>query len=529
MKYSFGISKKVIAACLVLSIFLSAAICYLSYKSYELSLIDRYTSVASNAVDLGRDIVNGDKLSYYLTSLQKDENYNETQDLLNKIKEHSDLKYFYVHIPNGENMQYIFDAYKKSDNIENISTLGETDLLLSAYDPVNKVYNGESSCEIMILDEEYGYLATVIKPVYDSHGKIVAIIGADISMDLVHQKLYEYILQVFTLTIIIVLIFITVVLILAKRLIISPLLTVSDSVSKFVKDKKSLNFSPIKIKSGDEIEILGNSINNMVDDIVRYTNDLKTITAEKERISTELEVAKHIQSSVLPNIFPPFPNRDDINLYAMMRPAKEVGGDFYDFFLIDDGHLAITIADVSGKGVPAALFMMAAKTMIKNAGLAKMSPDEIFYHVNNQLYENNQESMFVTSFMGIVNLKTGDLTFANAGHNPPVIIRKDKSVEWMESKNNFVLAGMKNMKFMKQHFKLNRGDTILLYTDGVTETENKEKQLYSNERLIDFLKNIPDTYQNPNVLLKEILKDVDNFANGAQQSDDITMLALLID
>lgn len=244
------------------------------------------------------------------------------------------------------------------------------------------------------------------------------------------------------------------------------------------------------------------------------------------KTEAELNVASHIQKNMLPCIFPPYPEREEFDIYATMMPAKEVGGDFYDFFLIDPDHLAIVIADVSGKGVPAALFMVIAKTLIKNNTVGMTEPKGIFEKTNDQLCENNEEGMFVTAFMGILEISTGVFSFVNAGHNPPLLKRKGQEFDWLSVKPGFILAGMEGMKYQQESITLSEGDELYLYTDGVTEAMNLEEELFTDQRLKEALNRHRELDLKD--LLASMKQEIDQFANGAKQADDITMLALRI-
>ena len=228
---------------------------------------------------------------------------------------------------------------------------------------------------------------------------------------------------------------------------------------------------------------LSEAVKKMEKDLYAYVDDLTRMTAEKERISAELDVATQIQADMLPRIFPPFPDQTEFDIYATMNPAKEVGGDFYDFFLVDEDHLAVVIADVSGKGVPAALFMVIAKTLINNHARGGESLEQVFMNTNDQLCESNQEGMFVTACMGLLTLSTGKLEFVNAGHNPPLLKKAEGGFTYLKLKSGFVLAGMEHMKYRKCELSMEPGDVLYLYTDGVTEATDGENRLYGEERL----------------------------------------------
>ncbi len=287
------------------------------------------------------------------------------------------------------------------------------------------------------------------------------------------------------------------------------------------------NFSSrISVKSDDELGDLSKSFNKMVENLKTYMDNLAKTTAEKEKIHSELMIAKKIQSSMLPSIFPAFPNRKDFDVYAMMDPAKEIGGDFYDFFFIDKDNFALVIADVSGKGVSAALFMVIAKILLKNQLQNGNSPAKVLEIVNNRLCENNEANMFVTSFIGIVNIKTGKFTFSNAGHNPPLIYNKaEDKYKFIGKSHGFVLGGMPNMKYSENSMLLQKEDLIFLYTDGVTEAMNSDGKLFSKEKLERILNSSQTKKMSVKDIIISLRSEIDNFANEFERTDDITMLA----
>lgn len=246
------------------------------------------------------------------------------------------------------------------------------------------------------------------------------------------------------------------------------------------------------------------------------------------RNQAELDVAKNIQSSVLPCSFPAFPDRENFHIHATMNTAKEVGGDFYDFFLIDETHLAVVIADVSGKGIPAALFMMTARTLIKNLALSGLSPENVLHEANNRLCENNDSNMFVTAFLGIWDMEKKTLCFANAGHNLPLISTDRKPFTWLPAKHGFILGGMENIRFQRQEISFGPSDRLFLYTDGVTEALNPNQELYSDQRLLTLFQSDTLNGKTPSQVLQTVKESVDAFSAGAEQADDITMLFLEI-
>ena len=279
-----------------------------------------------------------------------------------------------------------------------------------------------------------------------------------------------------------------------------------------------------KIIQDDEIGELANAFNNMSASLQEYIKNLSSVMAEKERIGAELNVATQIQADMLPSIFPAFPEREEFDIYATMQPAKEVGGDFYDFFLIDDDHLAVVIADVSGKGVPAALFMVIAKTLLKNRAQMGDSPAKVLEVVNNQLCENNKAEMFVTVWFGVMQISTGKVVAANAGHEKPIIRKADGEFEIFKDKHGFVMGGMEGMKYKEYEFEIEKGGCLFVYTDGVPEATSSDSELFGMERLVQVLNEEKDAPL-PDIL-KSVKGSIDKFVKDAPQFDDITMLAL---
>ena len=303
-----------------------------------------------------------------------------------------------------------------------------------------------------------------------------------------------------------------------------PLNRVRSNVSDYAESKDGVRIRTqlAGIRSRNEIGELASGISDMTREIDDYLEEIRNITAEKERIGAELNVARQIQADMLPNIFPPFPEIGEFNIFASMDPAREVGGDFYDFFLVDDRHVALVMADVSGKGVPAALFMVIAKTMIKNRAMLGGGPAEILRDVNNQLCANNASDYFVTAWLAIIDIKTGEGLAANAGHEHPVLRRADGSFELVVYRHSLALAAMEGISFREHAFRLNPGDRLFVYTDGVPEATGPENELYGTDRMLDSLNRDPDA--DGEQMLKNLRKDIEVFSSGTEQFDDITMM-----
>lgn len=276
----------------------------------------------------------------------------------------------------------------------------------------------------------------------------------------------------------------------------------------------------VNVRTNEEFISLSDGINATVNALKR------AIVEAAARIDKELDFAREIQKSSLPTAFPPYPDRNEFDVYAVMHPAKEVGGDFYDFFLLgeDSSRLGVVIADVSGKGIPAALFMMSAKTLIKNFAESGMEPAAIFTRANQELCRNNEAGMFVTAFMGILDVRTGRFVYANAGHNPPLFGKNGKTFEFMKLKSGFMLGGLEGVQYVQEEILFENGDALFLYTDGVTEGQNASSELYGDARLREILNGTDGG--SPESLLNTVWENVSAFENGTEQSDDLTMLGL---
>ena len=304
--------------------------------------------------------------------------------------------------------------------------------------------------------------------------------------------------------------------VLVKRLVVNNIYQINSSLSAITAGNLD---TVVNVRSHVEFDDLSNDINSTVDTLKRYIADAAA------RIDAELAFAKAIQHSALPSVFPPYPGRREFDIHAAMYTAKEVGGDFYDFYFVDEDTLAFLIADVSGKGIPAAMFMMQSKTMLKSFAESGMSVEQVLTTANEKLCEGNDAGMFVTAWMGLLNVKTGQLVFANAGHNPPLLRRAGGGFEYLRTRAGLVLAGMEGIRYRRNELQLNPGDILYLYTDGVTEATDAGETLYGETRLLNLLNS--QTVLSAQSICGAVKTDVDAFAGEAEQFDDITMLCLI--
>ena len=387
-------------------------------------------------------------------------------------------------------------------NGKHISTIGITpDEVMLEGESASKLYKTNIINPENDYSEEYIYAFTFV----EGYCIIAAMPSAE-AMLMRDASLYT---SIFMLILIFAALFVFIYF-LIKKVIINNLQKINGTLSEITGGNLNVK---VDVRSNAEFSSLSDDINSTVATLKRYIREAAA------RIDKELEYAKQIQLSALPSNFP---DTENYSIFARMIAAKEVGGDFYDFYTLDDNTVLFLAADVSGKGIPAAMFMMTAKTIIKDLAERGLSVDEIFTLANEKLCENNESGMFVTAWLGKLDLTTGTLSFANAGHNPPVITHADGKCEYLKSRPGFVLAGMEGIKYKANEMKLSKGDRILLYTDGVTEATNKSESLYGEDRLLSYMSKSQEL--NAEELLSGLKDDIDSFADGAPQFDDITML-----
>lgn len=528
---------KFILSLAVLGVALTVTISAFSYLSSKDYLEEMYAQrVISGSKSVATMLDKEDVRMIISDGGENSEAYGRVENILNAIKRDGEITYLSLVIPDEDSVTFYIDGCvpEMGDDPANQLTYG-TDVLytdaandeadLQKYLLIWGMYaENKGTEEPLVTDNSYGYNYTAVAPILDENGQAIAEIQYILDMQEVRDHLNGFLYNMLGISFCIICAALLLYILLVKWMVLNPVEKLSEFTTEITKTG---NFSKqeIEIKTGDEIEALGQSFNYMMERLEDYIKDLTVVTAEKERIGAELNVATQIQSSMLPCIFPAFPDRDELDIYATMTPAKEVGGDFYDFFMVDERHVAIVIADVSGKGVPAALFMVIGKTLIKDHTQPGRDLGEVFTEVNNILCESNDNGMFITAFEGVLDLVTGEFRYANAGHEMPFIYRKDGGYEAYKIRPGFVLAGMENIKYKEQKIQLNIGDKIFQYTDGVTEATDKDNQLYGMDRLHKVL-NEKCLDCNPEQTLKLVKEDIDAFVGDNDQFDDITMLCL---
>lgn len=445
-----------------------------------------------------------------------------------------DISYVYFIYPESEadlTMNYMFDPTMETTETKDgrvILKLGD----IVYEDPSIHKYmweawnQGETQNGFDSLDNEFGHVYTYCVPV-KVNGEKVGLLCSEISVDYVNSQIMSNGLMQALVTAFVLIAMTTILYLLLRKRILERIVRIEKQINEYSDTKDPAVADKIIKNAGemDEIGRLATSFGKMITALEDYMVNLQRVTAEKERIDADLSIATQIQADMLPQIFPAFPEKKELSIFASMTPAKEVGGDFYDLFLVDDKHIALVIADVSGKGVPAALFMVIAKTLIKNRLQTGESPAEALSIVNNQLCEGNESQFFVTVWLAVIDLETGDGYEVNAGHEYPAIRRGNGKYELIKTKHMPAVAFMDGLKYRQSEIHLDPGDRLFVYTDGVPEATNANNELFGNDRLLAALNRNPDAA--PSELLPSVKKEIDEFVGDAPQFDDITMLGFI--
>lgn len=530
---------------ILLGILICTTSAFIGYFQFKNSIEKKYNTTAYDVAAVAASYLDQENLKIYYDvakniSYQKPEHrlsyiletkeYKEICNQFERLKENMHANDIFLVYVNKENLlsykgtkenwyplTYIIDCFS---NPEEKFVLGTQGAINPSF--INEAYQiittGQKSNNYFISRSFHGYNTSALLPfpIEDEY----LILGVEISMLWIEQSIQEYIISTVFISVGTILIFIILYMLYFYAQAFRPLKIITKEVQCFIQDDvKSNKLDSITLKN--EIGYLAQSIIKMQEDLRVYIHDLTIATKERERIDADLAIAAHIQASLLPNIeF--LPQKEEYEISAFMKPAKAVGGDFYDFFFVDDTHLAVVIADVSGKGVPAALFMVMGKTLIREQSKGCLDLAKVFTNVNYLLNESNQEGLFITAFEGILDLTTGQFVYVNAGHELPFLLKSEKGFEMYSIISDFVLAGMEDTQYQMGILDLEDGDILFEYTDGVTEATNKENELFGTKNLKEAL-NQANT-KKPAEIIKQVKRNIDKFVGDTPQFDDITMI-----
>ena len=500
-------------------------------------LSEEFSTVRDAALSAGNpDIVKNyleKQPSYYYEELRSEEaNSGEGIDHYESLAfDYEVLSYDMQVARSGAVVTDVYIQYDKDGVTRNLVDPNEDFLYLGSIEeelPEFAAMEDNGYFPATVHKSRYGWLCSAYVPIKDTEtGEAIAVVGADVDMNTIMQARKEFLVNSIIFVLLLTGLCILLNIFLIRRLAVDPLKKLTDAACGFAavdREYTKDDIIHVDIKSNDEIGDLYHEIQEMQSRIVDYTGRMTTYAAEQSRIGTELELANRIQMSILPEVGPEIKDRKEFLLRASMTPAKEVGGDFYNFFLIDEDHLGLVMADVSGKGVPAALFMMASMILLKDLAVPGRKPSEILMQANNDICRNNKAKMFVTVWLGILEISTGLMTCASAGHEFPAVRGEDKTFRLFKDPHGFVLGGMEGMKYKDYELQLNPGDALFVYTDGVPEANDAAGAFFGTDRLEEALNQAEPGH--PKDILLKVKESVEAFAGGAEQFDDMTMMCL---
>ena len=498
------------------------------YMRFSESFTDEYSDNALRVANASALYIDPDELDDYLETKGDGTDYSLIQAVLNKYCESMDARFIYVIRPSEDynSITFLVSSVQVESGFEpyDIGYVRET----SSYEykeKYQKLYDGVSDHEVVIRDDTLnptGAHITAMIPLKNDEGIVKGILCVQRQMDALTRGRNQYMIYMLLVTAVLV-IFVTVLYhLMLNNSLIRPILRITNETIRFsTKPEKAEHPLSETIKMNNEIGQLAASVDKMESNTLDYIDNLTRVTAESHRIGTELSVASRIQEGML-NTLPL--HRPEFDIAAVMDPAKEVGGDFYDYFMIDDDRLCMVIADVAGKGVPAALFMAISKVILSDGAMSSKSPAEILKYANERICAKNNQDMFVTVWLAIMEISTGKIVAANAGHEFPAIYRSGGSFELFKDKHGFVIGGMSGVRYREYELTMERGDCLFVYTDGVAEATDVNNQLFGTDRMLEALNVSPDA--KPEEIMTNVRKGVDIFVGEAPQFDDLTMLCM---
>ncbi len=531
-KLRSGMAFNIIGAIIALMLVFGIVVSMVGYASFTGAFKKEYATSTYHMADTATTLVNGDHLEAYLAGDLVGE-YRDSRQYLDAYCKRMSVSLIYVILVDRSDYGRFVSVFNSVDNTVDNSSYTEWELgykrnttneeyrqkyraMYEQTAPYETVYRARPK------DGQHPHITTMV-PVRNSAGETAGILCVQRPMRELKEAGRPYLLNIAASMLLLAAQTGVIVAFYIRRHFVAPIQKVSGEAARFAKE--NVKGEPLgEISRLREIKNLAESIDTMETDMVSYIENLTAATAEKERIGAELSLASTIQENSIPNEFPAFPDRTDFDIYASMVPAKEVGGDFYNFFLIDDDHLALLIGDASGKGVPGALFMMVTNILVSDRVRVSGSPAEILTSVNRDMCRHNSAEMFVTLWLGILELSTGKIVAANAGHEDPAVYRKDGEFGLFKTKHGFVVGGMAETQYKDFELQLNRGDKLFLYTDGVTEATDANNRMFSTERMLEALNRCRE--KTPQEIVAGVRASVDAFEGSAPQFDDLTMLCL---
>lgn len=533
-KLSSNMTFNVTAAIVLLLTVFGIIVGAIGIFSFTVSFRKENSTISYHMANTAATLVNGDHIKEYLRGEQTEE-YNRTKRIMDAYCKNMNVSLVYVIDVDESDYGRFVSVYNSVNNSVDNSEYEEweigheRDTTNEKYRRAYKaLYEDQSEYEtIYRLNPGKGvhpHITTIV-PIRNDAGKVTALLCIQRPVSELANAIRNFVLRIVIAILLLAILASRLAAVNSEKWVLSPIRKISEEASRFARENtKGEELGDVS--KFDEIRNLSRAIDKMETDMVSYIENLTAVTAERERIYTELSFARQIQYNALPSIYPAFPDRTEFDIYGSMTPAKEVGGDFYNFALIDDDHLAMWIGDVSDKGVPAALFMMAANIVIDNRTSMGGTPAKILEFVNDNICEHNSTEMFITVWLGILEISTGRLTCCNAGHEDPAVYRKGGTFELVKHKHNLVLGAMPDIAYTDHEIRLGKGDKLFIYTDGVTEATNPDYKLFGIDRTLEALNRYREG--SPQEILEGVDVSIKEFVGDGKQFDDLTMLCIEI-
>lgn len=536
------LSVRVAVYCIVLAAALCLVLGGLGYTIYFTKSMDSYKMYIESILTAVNLMVDAEDMENCILTQEKSEKYRKLQEQINEIKSETMVSYIYLIKPlSEENMKdiiYVASAFTKEEEefeADELVELGDPVQENAFPDKMLQIFHESmfEKPEISYLSNkgEFGYMLTGSMPVLSSDGSTICLICIDFSMEDIYTTMYDYILCVLAGTMATAAVFLFLFIRKINKSIVRPIKSLARASADFVEQShkaerpEELTFQKVQVDTRDELEYLSDSISSMMEDTLRYMVNLTRAAADKEKIAAELNVASQIQESMIPGVYPAFPERSELEIYGNIIPAREMGGAFYDYFFIDSTHFGLFIGDVNHTGIPAALMMVITRTMIKNYAQLGYGAAKVCQETNNQLSGSNVSAgMTITAFLGIIDLESGVLHFVNAGHRMPYLKRCGGVFEPLASKNNFALGSMANVPYWQQSVRLVQGDMLFLYTNGVTGVKDKKGEEFSESRIGATLNKLLKTEYTAVSIIGKFQQEVSGFLDGGEPENDIAAL-----
>ncbi len=534
-KVRFSLTFIIVGSIFLILLLFGIILSVIGYVSFTDTLKREYKETTHHIAVTSRSLIEADNIEKYLNNEEMDD-YELRRGYLKNFCNYMDVTLIHCYKLNQSNYLDAVNIFNVVNDKE-IKPRGPYDewelgrefgeiYTKNFKDICEKLYTKKASEGVVYrttnLKGKAPHITTLI-PILDSSDNVIAVLTVQRPMSELVNGRKPYIMTIGFTTLGLMVFLSLFAFFNMKFRVLKPIKDVIEETKYFSKENKKskeLKKKDYRIKEIDELKV---AVDKMEDDMTNYIRNLTKVTSEKEKISAELDIASQIQNNSVPNVFPAFPDRTDFDIYAYMRPAKEVGGDFYNFFLIDETHLAMVMADVSGKGIPASLFMMVSNILLSEALRIGTTPKDALRFINNRICERNPLNMFVTIWVGVLNLETGEVIASNAGHDDPLVL-SNGGYDFKKSSHGIIVGAMSDMEYVNYEFKLNKGDKIFLYTDGVPEATDRNNKMYGLNKLQDLLncnrnKNCKET-------IDVVLDSVERFVGEAPQFDDITMLVI---